>query len=471
MDSNDSIKNPLSRRAAIAAGLAPLVVPRHVLGGQGYQAPCDKLAIAAVGVAGMGRNHLNGCKDEAIVALCDLDFEFAAPVFKTYPSARTYRDFRQMFDKEQKNFDALIVATPDHWYSHLVLAGLAMNKHIYCAKPITHSVAEATQVKAAVLASKVTTKASIQDSRTSYARATTELLLSGAIGPIREVHVWTAHPIYPCNVLRPTEVQSPPEGMDWDLWVGPARFHPYNRAYHPEIWRAWWDFGTGDVGDMACHTLHTFFEELQLAAPKVVYGCSSARTDVYNTPVDTAETEGYANTVVWEFAARGNMPPLNLYWYDGGIKPSRPAELPHSVALPREGVLYVGDNGKLLAGYYGGNPFQSSRAVAGGQPRTLPGGLLLPEARFKDFPQPAPTLPRVEKEDHYPEWPRCVKEGRPTCLPIEFASHLTELALLGTLALRTRKVLEWDTAAMRVTNDASPNQFIEPRSEERRVGK
>jgi hypothetical protein len=156
------------------------------------------------------------------------------------------------------------------------------------------------------------------------------------------------------------------------------------------------------------------------------------------------------------------MPPLNLYWYDGGIKPSRPAELPHSVALPREGVLYVGDNGKLLAGYYGGNPFQSSRAVAGGQPRTLPGGLLLPEARFKDFPQPAPTLPRVEKADHYTEWTRCVKEGRPTCLPIEFASHLTELALLGTLALRTRKVLEWDTAAMRVTNDASPNQFIEP---------
>ena len=147
MDSNDSTKNALSRRAAIAAGLAPLIVPRHVLGGTGYQSPSDKLAIAAVGVAGMGRNYLNGCKDEAIVALCDLDFDFAAPVFKTYPSARTYRDFRQMFDKDQKNFDALIVATPDHWHSHLVLAGVAMNKHIYCAKPITHSVAEARRSK------------------------------------------------------------------------------------------------------------------------------------------------------------------------------------------------------------------------------------------------------------------------------------------------------------------------------------
>ena len=243
MNRNDSTKNPLSRRAAIAAGLAPLVVPRHVLGGQGYQAPSDKLAIAAVGVAGMGRNYLNGCKDEAIVALCDLDFEFAAPVFKTYPSARTYRDFRQMFDKEQKNFDALIVATPDHWHAHLVLAGLAMNKHIYCAKPITHSVAEARAVKAAVLASKVTTKASIQDSRTSYARATTELLLTGAIGSIHQVHLWT--PTYsPSGLARP-EAQTPPEGMNWDEWCGPSPARPYHETYHYGNWRPWWDFGTG----------------------------------------------------------------------------------------------------------------------------------------------------------------------------------------------------------------------------------
>jgi hypothetical protein len=170
MDSNESSKKVVSRRSALAACLAPLVVPRHVLGSAGYRAPSDKLAIAAVGVGGMGKNYLNGCKDEEIVALCDLDHEFAAPVFKTYPRARVYNDFREMFDKEQKNFDALIVATPDHWHSHLVLAGLKMDKHIYCAKPITHTIAEARRVKEACLASNRTTKASIQDSRTSYAR-------------------------------------------------------------------------------------------------------------------------------------------------------------------------------------------------------------------------------------------------------------------------------------------------------------
>ena len=188
MNTNESTKGAVTRRAAVAAGLAPFVVARHVLGGAGYQAPSDKLRIAAVGVGGIGADYLTGCKSEEIVALCDLDHDYSAPVLKLYPRAKVYQDFRQMFDKEQKNFDALIVATPDHWHSHLVLAGLAMNKHIYCAKPMTHSIAEARRVKAAVLASKVTTKASLQDSRTSYARATTELLLSGAIGPIREVH-------------------------------------------------------------------------------------------------------------------------------------------------------------------------------------------------------------------------------------------------------------------------------------------
>jgi hypothetical protein len=371
-----------------------------------------------------------------------------------------------MFDKEQKNFDALIIAVPDHWHAYLLMQAMQMKKHIYCAKPVAHSIGEVRKVRQALIASpKLITKASIQDSRTSYARASTELLMSGAIGPVREVHIWTSHPIYPCNVTRPADTETPPEGMDWDLWVGPARFHPYNKAYHPEIWRAWWDFGTGDVGDMACHTFQYFFEELQLGAPKVIYGNSSTRTDTYNTPVNTAETEGYANTVVWEFGPRGNMPPLNMYWYDGGMKPNRPVELDHATAMPRDGVLFVGDKGKMLSGYYGGNPFQSlGRAPAPGtQVRGLAGGLLLPEAKFKDFPQPKPTLARVEKADHYTEWTSCVKAGKQTCLPIELASHLTETALLGTLALRTRKVLEWDTAAMRVTNnDESVNQFVEP---------
>ena len=259
MNSNQSTKGAISRRAAVTAGLAPLVVARHVLGGVGFQAPSDRLRIAAVGVGGVGADYLTGCKSEEIVALCDLDIQYSARVFELYPRAKLYSDFRQMFDKEQKNFDALIVATPDHWHSHLVLAGLAMNKHIYCAKPMTHSIAEARRVKAAALASKVTTKASLQDSRTSYARATTELLLSGAIGPVREVHFWTGTHS-PSGLARPKEVQTPPAGMNWDQWCGPSPARPYHKTYHYGNWRPWWDFGTGNLGDVACHALHVFHE-------------------------------------------------------------------------------------------------------------------------------------------------------------------------------------------------------------------
>jgi predicted dehydrogenase len=478
MNTNDSTKNPLSRRAAIAAGLAPLVVPRHVLGGQGYQAPSDKLAIAAVGVAGMGRNYLNGCKDEAIVALCDLDFEFAAPVFKTYPSARTYRDFRQMLDKERKNFDALIVATPDHWHSHLVLAGLAMNKLIYCAKPITHSVAEARAVRAAVLASKVTTKASIQDSRTSYARATTELLLTGAIGPIHQVHLWT--PTYsPSGLARP-DAQTPPDGMNWDEWCGPSPARPYHTTYHYGNWRPWWDFGTGTIGDFGCHTLQMFHDELEMGAPDWVSGVGSQAFSLAG-PVQNPECMSIANTIQWHIPARGAKPAMMAFFYDGGLLPPRPEIMPPEVPMPGSGIMFVGEKGVQISAFYGGNPWLpfGAQPRLGQQVRGLPGGWLLPEAQFKDFQQPPATLPRCEKPDHYTEWVRMCKAGKKSITPIEFACGLTEFALLGTLALRryalpiappssggrvTReaKILVWDTKAMKIANDDAADALVDP---------
>jgi predicted dehydrogenase len=464
MNSNQSAKGDLSRRHVVAAGLAPLIVPRHVLGGPAYQAPSDTLTIAAVGVGGMGRNYLAGCKTEKIVALCDLDHNYSAKVFKTYPDARRYRDYREMFDKEQKNFDALIIATPDHMHAILLMAAIGMKKHIYCAKPIAHSIGEVRKVREALLASPgIVTKGSIQDSRTDYSRSTTEILNSGVLGPIREIHIWTFHPIYPAGLVRPTEAQTPPPGMDWDLWIGPAPYRPYHRAYHPANWRAWWDFGTADVGDMGCHTLHTYFEELRLQAPSVIYGYRSTRYDDISKPAPTPETEGAANMVSWEYPARGGMPALKMHYYDGGMKPFRPAELDRNIPLPHEGVLFVGDNGKLMTSYYGGNPFAPfGRPAADDAPHALAGGLLLPAGKFKDFPQPPKTLPRCERPDHYTEWIRCCKNGTPTVLPIEFACQLTEVALLGTLALRTEKVLEWDSASRRVTNDAEANQFVFP---------
>ena len=482
MSVNESSKDALSRRTAIAAGLAPLIVPRHVLGGAGYRAPSDKLAIACVGVGGMGRNYLDGCKSEEIVALCDLDHEFSAPVFKLYPNARLYKDFRQMFDKEQKNFDALIVATPDHWHSHLVLAGLAMDKHIYCAKPITHTIAEARKVKAACLASKRTTKASIQDSRTAYARASTELLLTGAIGPIHEVHIWTGT-YSPSGLARPTEVQTPPAGMNWDQWCGPSPARPYHKTYHYGNWRPWWDFGTGTIGDFGCHNLQMYHEELEMAAPDWVCAEDSQAFSLEG-PVNNTECMSIANLIQWHLPARGKHPETMVYFYDGGFTPFRPASMPLDVAMPGSGFMFVGEKGAQISAYYGGNPWMpfGREPAPGAKVRGLPGGWLLPESRFKDFKQPEPYLPRCERPDHYPEWVRMCKAGKKSITPIEFACGLTEFALLGALAQRRHsmpvappagggagaargrreaKVLAWDSKTMKFTNDDAANSLVD----------
>jgi len=461
---------PITRREFVAGGLAsitlsgisPMIVPSRVLGGEA--APSNTLAIAAVGCGGMGRNYLEGCKAERIVALCDIDHDFVAKrgVWDKFPGANRYRDWREMFDKEAKNFDALIVATPDHTHAVILMAALQLGKHIYCAKPVTHTIAEARKVKEAVLRNpKLVTKASVQASGTDAAVSTTELLNSGAIGPVRELNIWCDHPAYPCSLVRPTDTQTPPAGMDWDLWIGPAPFRPFHSAYHPENWRPWWDFGSGTVGDMGCHTFHMYFRELQLAAPKAVYGCVSTRNDGFFRFVSTPECQSNANMVTWEFPARGSLPPLTMHWYDGGMKPHRPPELDRRTELPASGVLFVGEKGVLIAGYYGGNPFGRGAGPDGrGNIRGLPGGLLLPEDRFKDLQPPPRTMRRVE--DHYGEWTQACKAGAKTICPIEFGCEMTELALLGSLALRARRLLEWDSAAMRITNSSQANNLIDP---------
>ncbi|MFC1538453.1 Gfo/Idh/MocA family protein [Candidatus Latescibacterota bacterium] len=455
----------ISRRSILSLGItAPLIVPRHVIGQTAEKkAPSDTLTIACVGVAGMGRNYLDGCREERIVALCDLDHNFAIKrgVFDAYPEANLYHDFRKMFDKEAKNFDALIVATPDHTHALLMSIGIQLGKHMYCAKPITHSIGEARKIRAAFLKNKhLITKSSIQDSATEYARSTTELLTSGVIGPVRELHIWTNHPACPCSLARPTGTENPPPDMDWDLWIGPAPKRPYHSTYHPENWRPWWDFGSGTVGDMACHTLHMYFNELRLGAPATIYGNGSTRRVGFFKTLETPECQSNANMVTWEFPARGEMPLLNVHWYDGGMKPHRPPELDLKTPMPQAGLLFVGDRGKLISAYYGGNPFRSRRG--GEQTRGLPGGLLLPEDKFKDFRQPPESLRRVFKPDHYLEWTEGCKTGTATVVPIEFGCQLTEMALLGSLALRTGRLLEWDAKAMRITNDEDANSLIDP---------
>ncbi len=448
---NQSEGKGISRRQAAAGGLAALIVPRHVLGGRGFQAPSDTLRIAGVGVGGMGRRYLAGCPNERVVALCDVDYTFSANVFKKYPQATVYRDYRQMFDKEEKNIDAVIIGTPDHTHAFVALDALRLKKHIYCAKPLTHTIFEARAVAAAAHEAKVATQTSVQSSASEDACGTAEILLSGVIGPVREVHFWTNHPIYPAGQVRPTDTPAVPEGLDWDLWIGPAPMRPYHPRYHPWIWRAWWDFGSGTVGDMVCHAMHVFYDALQLGNPELVHASRSTMhgglfqklpndKEILPPRVETPETESYACMVTWDFPARGNLPSLRLHWYDGGLRPPRPRELHPSKPLGNSGVLYVGDKGKLLTGFFGGST------------------ALLPENRFRDFQPPPKTLRRTT--GHYQEWVDACKGGPPTTCGFDLGCKMTEIALLGALACRSGKVLEWDPGGLRVTNEPTLDTLI-----------
>lgn len=441
----------IPRRTLLPAAAA-LVVPRHVLGGRGYQAPSDTLNIAGVGVGGMGRRYLQGCESERIAALCDVDHGFAAKVFNRYPKATVYRDFRRMFDQE-KGIDAVIVATPDHNHAMVLMAALRLRKHVYCAKPLAHTLFEVRTVAKAAREAGVATQMSVQTSASDEAQSTAELLLSNVIGPVQEVHVWCDHPLYPAGLQRPQDRPEAPDGMDWDLWIGPAPYRPYHPAYHPWTWRSWWDFGTGTVADMACHAMHVFFEALELGAPVSVHGSRAKMhgglfhmapdgRETLPPLIDTPETQSYATVVTWDFPARGSHPPLRVHWYDGGMRPHRPVELAPRKPLPSSGLLFVGAKGKMLTGYSGGR------------------ALLLPEERFKDAQPPPKTLPRTI--GHYREWVRAAKGGKPASCSFELGSRMAETALLGTLAARTARFLEWDSPNLAVTNDAEANRLVNP---------
>lgn len=444
-------KELIGRRAVLPVAAAAMIVPRRVLGGPDYQAPSDTLAIAGIGVGGMGRRYLEGCASERIVALCDVDHGFAAKVFSKYPKATVYRDYRELFDRE-KNIDAVVVATPDHTHALIQLAALRRKKHVYSAKPLTHTLHELRTVTAAALQAGVATQMSVQTCASDEALSTAEILRSGVLGAISEVHVWCDHPLYPAGLRRPQDQQIP-EGMSWDLWLGPAPHRPFNQIYHPWTWRSWWDFGTGTVGDMACHALHVFFQALDLDAPVAAHG---SRTKMHGGNfhmdangketlpplIDTPETESYSSVIAWDFDAKGGRGPLRLYWYDGGMRPHRPVELDRRIPLPGSGLLFVGAKGKMLAGYYGGNV------------------RLLPEKQFRDFAPPPKTLAR--SIGHYREWIRACKGGPAANCNWEFAGRMVETALVGTIAARTARVLEWNSRNLRITNDARANEYVNP---------
>ena len=418
-----------------------MALPAHVLGRAGETSPNNKLNIAGIGVGGQGGHDVDQFSSENIVALCDVDEAHAARVFKKYPNAKRYKDFRQMLDQD-KSIDAVVVGTPDHLHAIVSVTAIKHGKHVYCEKPLTRTVYEARAVAKAAREAKVATQMGNQGMAFEGNRLINEWLWAGAIGPVREVHVWSDRPTHrgkmplwwPQGVERPKDTPPVPDTLDWDLWLGPAPVRPYHSAYVPFRWRGWWDFGTGGLGDMGIHNLAPVFSALKLGAPDTVQASS--------TPV-FAETVPLAAIVHYQFPARGDMPPVQLHWYDGGLLPERPAELGENAVLDAEdGIIFVGDKGKMLVKGWGGE-----------HPR------LIPESADKAYQRPPKTLPR--SIGHYKEWVQACKTGSPTRSNFDFAGPLTEAVLLGSVCIRNGgDKLVWDSANLKITNDPDANKFL-----------
>jgi len=425
--------------ASVAAGAALFhIVPRHVLG-RGPTPPSDKLAIAGIGVGGMGAANLRELETEAIVALCDVDLNYAAGTIKRYPTARVYQDFRVLLEKE-KGIDAVVIATPDHTHAVITMAAMAAGKHAYTQKPLTHDIFEARRLSAAAKASKVTTQMGIQGHSGEGIRLVVEWVKAGVIGEIREVDGWCDLSYYPWGHAywsskwgeRPADTPAVPAGLDWDLWLGPAPYRPYHPAYHPLVWRCWWDFGVGMMGDRGAHTLDAAVWALDLDAPETVEATSCGLN---------AETHPLTAIVTYCFPARGGRPPVKLTWYEGTRAP-RPEGLEDGRAMPAEGgLVFKGSRGLIMCGVYGDSP------------------RLVPEKLMQETDLPAKTLPRVDG-GHEQEWARACKAGKKAGAAFEYSGPLTEICLLGNVAKRLDTRIVWDPVNLRVTNNAEAEAWI-----------
>jgi predicted dehydrogenase len=449
-------------RGTALSSAAFMVVPGSVLGLRGATSPNEKLNLAGIGIGGQGGEDLKRLESENIVALCDVDRNHAAHIFKRYPKARQFTDYRRMLD-EMKEIDGVVIATPDHHHFHASMAAIQRGKHVYCEKPLTHSVWEARQLARAAREAKVATQMGNGGQASEATRRLCELVWAGVIGPVHEVHIWTDRPsnglfdeYWPQGVARPTDTPPVPATLDWDLWLGPAPVRPYHPAYLPFKWRGWWDFGTGALGDIGCHSMDPVFRALKLGAPLCVQAAS--------TRVN-AETFPLGSIVTYEFSARAaepqainrhvqgltgsaaggvTMPACKLIWYDGGLRPPRPDALPEGRPMGDNGHLLVGDKGFILG--------RTDNAV-------------FPAECGKAAEAVAQSIPR--SAGHHQEWVTACKGGPPAGSNFDWAGPLAESVLLGNVALRvqlredlTLHKLLWDSAGCRVTNLEDANAFL-----------
>jgi predicted dehydrogenase len=510
--SGDFLESAVSRRKFLRhAGTAAIgfsIVPRGVLGGAGYVPPSDKVNIAFIGVGSQGlRVMLHFLKEPDVqgVAVCDANkgsaghpqwdtHEFCNSVRKLlgvdsgwdwlspdepiqlthalrvtsgvagrepcqkivdayygtqqrsgeYHGCAAYSDFRELLEK-QKDVDAVVVCTTDNLHAAVSAAAMRKRKHVFCQKPLTHTIYEARRMAEIARETGVATQVAVANQASEDTRLLCEWIWGGAIGPVREVHNWSSRPYWPQGIERPKEAEPVPNGLDWDLWLGPAPERAFNHAYVPFVWRGWDDFGCGALGDMGSYSFDTIFRVLKLEAPVSVEASSTERYE---------ETYPLASVIHYNFAARGEMPPVKFTWYDGGLKPTRPEELeenrPFQVEGEErdEGLLFVGDRGKILCGFNGMKP------------------RLIPEAKMNSYKQPPKTLPRSPGNER--EWLDACKGSK--VKPggnFEFSGMVTESLLLGNVATRAGEKLNWDRASMKVVNLDSAQKYIRP---ERRSG-
>ena len=436
---NMSRRKFLGNTALAGAGLA--IMPGFTYGFPKWP-PSNKLNIAAVGVGGVGATNIKNCATENIVALCDTDWSYAAKTFKNYPGARKFADYRRMFDEMGDKIDAVIVATPDHTHACVAAQAIKMGKHVYVQKPLTHSIYESRYLQELANEYKVATQMGNQGNSGDGIRQTCEWIWDGAIGDVSEVHVWTNRPIWPQGLERPTETPSTPPTMYWDNFIGPAPWRPYNPIYTPWNWRAWWDFGTGALGDMGCHIIDPAFWALKLGQPTTLQG-SSTQVNTESAPV--------SEIVHYEFPDRGkigkiNLPPVKMTWYDGGLLPPRPEELDDGQIMGDHngGILFIGSKGKLMSGCYGMNP------------------ILLPGELDKEYKRPEPSIRRIENAmggGHEQDWIRACKESPEsrveTSSNFNYSAPLNEVVVMGNLAVRLqdlKRPLEWNGKKMEITN-------------------
>ncbi len=458
-----SSSNRVSRRRflsqAAVLGAAVSVVPRHVLGGPRFVAPSEKVNIAIVGCGGQGRTNLRGLyplDDAQVIAVADPvehsdleNFYFRgvagrlpvkAEAEKHYaektPNFKVadYVDFRVMLEKE-KDIDAVLCATPDHMHATVCIPAMRMGKHAYCEKPLTHNIREARLMAQVAKETGVATQMGNQGHSGDGIRQTCEWLWAGVIGEVREVHAWTSASRWSKKYTQGKPQTEPvPKGVNWDLWLGPREERPYSSAYNPVTWRDYWDFGTAPIGDFFCHNFDNACWALDLKAPRTVEASGAGGVDSYMAPAGGLYT--------YKFPARGKMPPVTFTWYDGGLRPARPEGLDPEDQLGAggNGTLFVGSKGMITCPGWAGAP------------------KLLPLTLMDNFERPPKTLPR--SNGHHRDWLDACKGGEPASANFEYGAALTEMGLLGLVAMRVGKRLDWDAAAMKATNAPEADGYI-----------